>query len=323
MKKVDILLATYNGEKYLKEQIDSILNQSFDDFRLIISDDCSTDNTKNILEEYKKKDSRIELYFSNENKGIAQNFEFLLSKVKSDYFMFSDQDDIWKKEKIEKSIYKLEKSNLDLAFSDLEVVNENLQVICKSYWKLKGFYKKIKKYNNFESLYLNNYITGCTIICKSKWIEKIMPIPKTSKFILHDYWLSLIVSQTGTIGFIDEPLIKYRQHKNNRVGSKKQSDYIEKFEDIRNLFIKVKIEHFTVFVNNSDKFINENTRELNKKCLNYFESLRKVKFINFKNWGLFFKIYKYEKFSYLMENFLILNIPIIAKPLVKIIKKVQ
>ena len=93
-KSVDILLATYNGEKYLKEQIESILNQTYSDFRLLISDDCSSDNTKEILKEYKKKDSRIVLYFQQENLGVIKNFEFLLNKVESKFYMFSDQDDI-------------------------------------------------------------------------------------------------------------------------------------------------------------------------------------------------------------------------------------
>ena len=81
MDKIDILLATYNGEKYLKEQLDSILNQTYSNFRLIISDDCSNDNTKHILEEYKQKDNRIEVYYQNENLGYVKNFEFLLEKV--------------------------------------------------------------------------------------------------------------------------------------------------------------------------------------------------------------------------------------------------
>ena len=104
MSKVDILLATYNGAQFLTEQLDSILNQSFKDFRLIISDDNSTDNTKKILDDYKKKDERIIVYKQNKNLGIVKNFEFLLEKVEAELFMFSDQDDIWNEKKIEKSI---------------------------------------------------------------------------------------------------------------------------------------------------------------------------------------------------------------------------
>ncbi len=94
MEKVDILLATYNGENYLKEQLDSILNQTYSDFRLLISDDMSTDKTKEILEEYSKKDNRIIIFEHDKNVGVVSNFEFLLKQVKSKYYAFSDQDDI-------------------------------------------------------------------------------------------------------------------------------------------------------------------------------------------------------------------------------------
>ena len=235
--------------------------------------------------------------------------------------MFADQDDIWKEEKIEKSVSKMDETNSDLVYSDLEVVNEKLEVTYKSYWKLKGIYDKIKKYNSFESLYLNNFVTGCTIIAKSDWIKKVLPLPKTSKYVLHDYWLALIISETGKIDYIEEPLMKYRQHKNNNIGSKKKSEEMSSLDEIRELFIEVKKEHFTVFIENEEKFTSEEIRKLNRKSLEYFEMLEKKKNINFKGWGLFFKLYKYEGFKYKMENFLILNIPCIARILFKIIKR--
>ncbi len=319
-KTIDILLATYNGEKYLKPQLDSILAQTYSNFRLIISDDLSSDNTRKILEEYSKKDNRIVLYFQEKNLGVIKNFEFLLKKVEAEYYMFSDQDDIWKESKIEKSIKKIEETKSDLVYSDLEVVDEDLRVIYKSYWKLKGIYKKIKKYNNFESLYLNNFVTGCTILSKKELIDIFLPLPNTSKYVLHDYWIPLIISQKGKISYIEEPLIKYRQHKNNKIGSKKRSDELNNLVEIRNLFIDVKKQHFKVFIENENKFIDENIKKLNKEALKYYEMLETKNIINFKNWALFFKLYKYEEFNYKMQNFLILNIPILAKLLFKLKK---
>ncbi len=316
MEKVDILLATYNGEKYLREQIDSILNQTYTEFRLLISDDGSTDGTRDILKEYKEKDSRIEVFMQDDNLGVVKNFEFLLKKVEAKYYMFSDQDDIWKETKIEKSLNKIEEG-YDLVYSDLEVVDENLNVTYSSYWKLKGIYNKIKKYNNFESLYLNNFVTGCTIISKKELMNLFMPLPNTSKFVLHDYWISLIISQSGKIAYIEEPLIKYRQHKNNKVGSKKKSDELKSIDEIRSLFIQVKKEHFKVFIENEDKFKSEEVKKLNRKALEYYEMLETKKNINFKGLGLFLKLYKYEGLSYNLQNFAILNLPIIAKILYK------
>lgn len=313
MEKVDILLATYNGEKYLEAQLDSILKQSYKDIRLLISDDCSTDGTREILNRYKEKDNRIVLFFQDKNLGVVKNFEFLLGKVENKYYMLSDQDDIWKDDKIEKSVKKLEETGADLAYSDLEVVDENLNVIYKSYWDLKGFTKRVKKYNTFESLYLNNYITGCTIISKKEFIKDIIPIPSNSEYILHDYWTVLVVSQKGKITYIDEPLIKYRQHKNNNIGSKKRSDELKTIDEIRKLFIEVKKEHFSVYIENDRIFENEKIKKLNKDALKYFEMLEKKNNINFRKWGLFFKLYKYENFGYNVKNFLILNIPCVAR----------
>ncbi len=318
---VDILLATYNGEKYLKPQLDSILNQTYTNFRLLISDDASSDNTREILEEYAKKDKRVILYFQEKNLGVIKNFEFLLKKVENKYYMFSDQDDIWKADKIEKSIKHIKETDSDLVYSDLEVVDENLNVIYSSYWKLKGIYNKIKKYNNFESLYLNNFVTGCTMISKKELIEKVLPLPTTSKYVLHDYWIALIISQTGKISYIDEPLIKYRQHKNNKIGSKKRSDEIKTLNEIRNLFINVKKEHFTVFIENENKFNSEKIKKLNKNALDYYKMLETKNNINFKKWGLFFKLYKYEEFGYKMQNFVILNLPIFARIAFKFLKR--
>lgn len=320
MKKVDILLATYNGEQYLKEQLDSILSQSYSEFRLLISDDSSTDSTREILKEYVQKDNRIIVFNQDKNLGVVKNFEFLLNKVENDYYMFSDQDDIWKENKIEKSIKTLEETNSDLIYTDLEVVDSNLNVTYNSYWKLKGIYNKIKRYNNFESLYLNNFVTGCTILSKKELISEVLPLPNDSKFVLHDYWIPLILSQKYKISYIEEPLIKYRQHKNNKVGSKKKTDELKEFDEVRELFIRVKKEHFTVFIENEDKFVDEKIKKLNKESLEYYEMLEKKKNINFRKWGLFFKLYKYEGFVYKMENFVILNLPIFARILFKLRK---
>ena len=162
--KIDVLMATYNGEKYLREQMDSILEQSYGDFRLLISDDMSTDATREILNEYVAKDSRVVVFLQNKNVGSTRNFEFLMKKVENECFMFSDQDDIWQKDKIQKSVDKMNQTDSDLVYTNLQVVSEDLEVLNQSYWRLKGFEKKVRKYNNFESLYLNNYITGSTML---------------------------------------------------------------------------------------------------------------------------------------------------------------
>ena len=318
--KIDILLATYDGEKYLREQLDSILEQSYSDFRVLISDDGSTDTTKEILNEYVNKDNRIVVFLQNKNLGVVKNFEYLMKKVENEYFMFCDQDDIWQKDKIKKSVETMEKEQADLIYTDLEVVNQDLEVIQKSYWKLKGFDKKVRKYNNFEALYLNNFITGCTMLVKSKWLEKILPLPNKSKYILHDYWTALVVSKFGKLAYVDEALVKYRQHIDNKIGSRKKSDEINDFSEMRKLFIEVKKDHFKTFIENADVFDDEKTKKLNKECYDYFKKLESLKKNSIKNSKLFWKLYKYETFSYSFQNYLILNMPNLAKPLFKIKK---
>lgn len=321
MEKINILMPTYNGRLYLRKQLDSILNQTFSDFRLFVSDDASTDSTLKILKEYEEKDKRIEIYGHQKNIGIAANMEFLIGKVRSEYFMFADQDDVWEPDKIEKTYNKMKETDSDLIYTDVEVTDSRLKTTAPSYWKLKGFENKIKKYNNFESLYLNNYVTGCTMLMKSKWINEFLPLPQNSKYILYDYWIALVISQNGKMSYIDKPTMKYRQHKKNQVGSKTKSEELNSLDEIRDLFIDVKIDHFKTFISREKIFKNQEIIKLNYEALNYYEKLKNVSKINFSNWKLFFKLYKYEDFSYKMKNFLILNMPMIARIMYKHIKK--
>lgn len=132
-EQIDILMATYNGKKFLKEQIDSILNQTYSNIRLVISDDCSKDGTTEILKEYEQKDKRVEVHYHEYNQGSTQNFEYLLRQVKNEIFMLSDQDDYWLPEKVEKSLETLNQQNADLVFGDLEIVDEKLNTIHPSF----------------------------------------------------------------------------------------------------------------------------------------------------------------------------------------------
>lgn len=319
MDKIDILLATYNGEKYLREQLDSILNQTYSNFRLIISDDCSNDNTKRILEEYKQKDDRIEVYYQNENIGYVKNFEFLLGKVQNKIYALSDQDDIWLPEKLEKYVEKMKEEKSDLVFGDLEVVDEKLNTVNKSFNDYMQLTRKIKRCNDYSKLYLYNCVTGCTILAKKKLLNKILPIPKDTKHVLHDYWIALITSIYGKISYVEETYIKYRQHGNNQVGIEKTSYKMENFNEIRNLFIEVKLELFKTNVKNNDRFPNE-IQVLNIKALEYFKKIRSKNNFNFKGWNMFFKLYKNETLSYFILNFIIMNLPFIGRSLFKLKK---
>ena len=313
MEQIDILLATYNGEKYLKEQIDSILSQTYSNFRLIISDDCSQDKTRDILKEYEEKDNRITVYLQENNLGYVKNFEFLLSKVENEVYMLSDQDDVWLPDKVEKTYKKMKQEDADLVFTDLEVVNENLETIYPSYNDYMLLTRKIKKYkDDLRMQYLYNCITGCTLLAKKRFLSATLPIPTDSKYVIHDSWIGLVVSLHGKVEYLDEKTIKYRQHGNNQVGTDKISHKFRKLDDVRKLFIDVKLQLFTTYVNN-EKIFPQNLIKQNKEALEYFQMLKIKKYINFKGWSIFHKLYKTETFSYYIQNFMILNMPAITK----------
>lgn len=317
-EKIDVLLATYNGEKYLKEQIDSILNQTYKNIHLIISDDNSKDSTRAILEQYQKQDSRITIYLQEQNLGYIKNFEFLLKKVESDYYMLSDQDDVWLPEKIEKSMQTLKNQNADLVFGDLEVVDENLQTIYPSFGDFMLLNRKIKKYvNSYRVNYLYNCVTGCTILSKKEYIKDILPIPHDSKYVPHDYWMGIMVALKGKLAYMPEKYIKYRQHGNNQIGTDKISHKFKKLDQVRELFINVKLGIFGTYMENNSRFPEE-IQKLNLQALEYFKMVQNKKNFNFKKWNIYHKLYKNETFTYYILNFIIMNLPFIGRGLFKI-----
>ena len=314
-EKVDILLATYNGEKYVAEQIESILNQTYKNFNLIISDDCSKDSTPDVLKKYAEKDKRIILYLQSQNLGVVKNIEFLLKQVKSEFYMLSDQDDVWLKEKVEKSVETLKRKNADLVFGDLEVVDQGLNTIYPSFGDFMLLNKKIEKYiNSYKVNYLYNCVTGCTVISKKKFIEKILPLPTYSRFLIHDYWIGLMVGIYGRLAYMPEKYIKYRQHGDNQVGTNKTSHGFDKIEQVRTHFINVKLGVFGTYVENNDRFPKD-IQKLNTEAYEYFKMVERKKNFNFRKWNIYHKLYQTENFKYYMMNFVIMNMPLLGKPI--------
>lgn len=313
-KKVDILLATYNGEKYVAEQIESILNQSYKNIRLIISDDCSKDSTPKILEKYKKLDERVIVFIQKENLGVVKNIEFLLNQVENPLYMLADQDDYWLPEKVEMSVKTLNEKEADLVFGDLEVVDKDLKPLLPSFGDFMLLNDKIAKYiDSYKCNYLYCCVTGCTVLSKKEFIEYILPLPTYSKFLIHDHWIGLMVSLHGKLAYMPEKYIKYRQHGDNQVGINKISHGFTKVEQVREHFINVKLGVFGTYVDNNGRFPKD-LQELNQKALDYYKMLQTKKNFNFKGWGVFHKLYKTEKFSYYMQNFMIMNMPLLVKP---------
>ncbi len=217
---VTVLLAVYNGEKYLKQQLDSILNQTVTDIKILIRDDGSSDASPKIIDEYcELHPQKIAKLVGASTGSAKQNFAELLKYADSDYIMFCDQDDIWLPEKIEKTlkvIKNAEKNNLPvLVHTDLKVVDGDLNVISNSFFE---FQKLTQNNITLPKLLVQNYVTGCTVMINHALAKLCGEIP--CECIMHDWWLALVANLFGEIVCLNEPTMLYRQHSNNQVGAK-------------------------------------------------------------------------------------------------------
>jgi len=223
MKTIQILMAVYNGEKFIEEQLRSIINQTNTEWELLIRDDLSTDSTLNIiLEYYKNYHDRIRIIDNHGIRyGAAGNFMELLKISDSEYVMFADQDDVWLPDKIDKTLSTMkrleEKEGKDtplLVHTDLCVVDENLNLISRSMWKMQKINPQFKSLNR---LLIQNNVTGCASMINKKLVE--MSKQFSYGIIIHDWWIALIASCFGEIEYINNPMILYRQHNYNEVGA--------------------------------------------------------------------------------------------------------
>lgn len=222
---ISILLSTYNGEKYLKAQLDSLCLQSYTNFTIIARDDGSTDKTVEILKSY-----NVKILPFTKNLGAKGSFAELLSyavtNTDAKYFMFCDQDDIWQLNKIEKTLSKMQEMEEIylqmpvLVHSDLIVVDQNLQILSPSLWNYQNIDPTKDTLNR---LLLHNVVTGCTMMINRSLAIYVNTMPKET--IMHDWWMAMVASSFGQITYLDEPLILYRQHDKNDTGAKKYNLY--------------------------------------------------------------------------------------------------
>lgn len=303
MEKVVILISTFNGEKYLKAQLDSLLNQTYPNIEIIARDDKSLDRTLEILKSY-----GLEVLNSQHNLGIIKSFEclikFVLDNKSAKYIMFCDQDDVWKPNKVEETWKKI-KSLEDkygevplLVHSDLEVVDENLNNISNSLWK----YEKIcPERNSLNRLVIQNTITGCTMMINRNLAN--MSLPISSNAIMHDWWIGLVASAFGKIAYIDVDTIKYRQHANNDVGAKKFGiRYILKKIS---LYKQVDINRNLVQARN---FVEQYKNSLDLNSLNILDNFASISNVNKRNRINILFRYKIFKFGFIRNVGFVLKV---------------
>lgn len=248
--KVQILMSTYNGEVYLREQLDSILNQKTViggkrfDLSLLIRDDGSKDNTMKILEEYQKKFPQI-TYIQGKNIGACKSFFKLMQKAdrRADYIAFSDQDDIWNENKMRRAVIGLKNyENIPAMYaSDLEIVNQNLET-------MKITASTGRNCPSFGNALVENICTGCTIVINRKLYDKIVKVLPRHAY-MHDWWIYMTASCFGKVIYDKKPLIKYRQHETNTVGSAVKywqllQKRIRNFHALRN-YVPAQVKEFT------------------------------------------------------------------------------
>ena len=251
--EVLILLATYDGNRYVREQIDSILAQDYKDWLLVLSDDG--EKTSEILDEYAERyPQRIIRYRAGRRFGSAKaHFMHLLNYFKgyAPYVMFSDQDDVWNSTKISITLAAMKETETDfdgpvLVHTDVRVVDTNLREISPSFFDYAHLGRR--RYQP-KAILLQNIVTGCTMMMNRKLANLATITVNVDSIVMHDHWLALIAAFFGKIAFIDTPTMLYRQHGDNSCGAKP-------LLSIGSIFAAFKRKHYRVLSVQAEAFLN-------------------------------------------------------------------
>lgn len=265
--KVSVAMATYNGEKYLEDQLNSIILQDYKIFEIVIVDDCSTDNTWRILNEFSFKYNFIKIHKNKQNSGPINTFFKAIELTNGDYIALSDQDDIWMKNKISMSLNELIKNELKdspcCVFTDLILADSNLHTLNNSFLQLHGHQPDNE---NFYTLLYSNSVVGCTILVNKE--IKLFLLKETDDIIMHDHYIALICSLFGSIKFIKINPIIYRNHQQS-VTNKFKENSIFKLFNIKskiNSYLKKELTQAILIKNN----FKHNFDNKKLKILDYF-----------------------------------------------------
>ena len=222
--KISIALCTYNGEKYLSEQLESFLRQTRLADELVVCDDRSTDQTAAILDDFAARSPfPVRIYINEENLGSNKNFEKAIGLCAGEVIFLSDQDDVWLPHKTARMMAEFEKSpKVGLVFSDAEIVDENLQPRGEKLWDYY-FDRRARRKAAILGLTVfilreRNMLTGAAAAFRADFVDLMLPVPTGIYGIIHDGWIALIAASQSEVVPIDEPLIKYRQHELQQIG---------------------------------------------------------------------------------------------------------
>lgn len=228
--EVGIVLCTYNGEKYIREQLESLFQSTWKNLQIDVYDDGSVDETIAIVEEYVADGRRIQVHKNEKNRGYTMNFLEAIRQCKSPYIMLCDQDDIWHEDKIEKTVARMQelekKRGRDIplmVFTDAMNVDDETGVEQGSFHE--NSHLNTKKIDTAH-LFMENKCIGCTIMINAQVVAYLNTLPEEIR--VHDWWLALICSHFGEISYLAETTLQYRQHSGNMIGGSGFLDYVKK-----------------------------------------------------------------------------------------------
>lgn len=266
---VEILLAAYNGERFLREQLDSLLAQTWGAWHLTVSDDGSSDGTPAILDEYAAcHPDRIRRVRHEGRFGNARDhFFWLMKECEASYMMFCDQDDVWHPNKVEKTMRAMLAAEAEagtdvpvLVFTDLTPTDEALRPIASSLMKMQKQYTDVIDY---RALLMQNIVTGCATGINRALALLAGQCKDTSQVIMHDWWLGVVAARFGKAVYLDESTMLYRQHGGNSVGAKNAGNLLHivgrvtHLQDIRNIILKKKQQAQVFFKTYTKELISE------------------------------------------------------------------
>jgi glycosyltransferase involved in cell wall biosynthesis len=223
---ISIALATYNGERFLRQQLDSIYAQTYPRFEVIASDDASTDGTVSILKEYKNTHG-LKFTVNKKNSGFVKNFENALKGCSGEFIALSDQDDVWHPDKLEVLLREI--GGHSIICSDAELIDGNGAMIATSFERFSRKYDETD--DQFKFFVFRNYVTGCTSLISRDVITRSLPIPEGVRY--HDWWFAIVAATRGGVRYLPVPLLQYRQHGENDTGAGKSSTILRKFREYR------------------------------------------------------------------------------------------
>lgn len=229
MAQIHIVLTTYNGEKYIREQLDSLLENDFKDIYIEVCDDGSSDGTVQIVKEYMERYNCIGFHQNEKNLGYTMNFMEGIRRSQSPYIMLCDQDDIWHRDKIRKTYERMkqfEKENM--GHIPLMVFTDAMNFDSEDGKELGSFHKNshldVEKLDTAH-LFMENKCIGCTVMVNEAVRNYLEVLPKEIR--VHDWWLALICSHFGKISYMKETTLHYRQHSGNMIGGSSFFDYVK------------------------------------------------------------------------------------------------